>query len=80
MNAKDLKKLAKACRAAGIKSYKDQHLEFTLTDDSPSTTRKSRMIKSTQNLAQSVDSAFETDTLSQDALLMWSVGTTNENQ
>ncbi len=35
MNPKELAKLAKACRAAGIKSYKSGDVEFTLTDDAP---------------------------------------------
>jgi hypothetical protein len=32
---KELKKLADACRKAGIKSYKADGIEFTLTDEAP---------------------------------------------
>lgn len=35
LDPKELKKLAKACREAGIKSYKADGIEFTLSDQAP---------------------------------------------
>jgi hypothetical protein len=82
MNEKDLKKLAKACRAAGIKHYKDQQVEFTLTDDYPIITRKKKSKTNDKGeLLNNALEAFKTDTLTESQLLLWSVGAEpNESQ
>jgi glutamine synthetase len=67
---KKLKKLADYCRKAGIKSFKNPEFEFTLTDERPISTpkTKSRLINITQNGLDNIAS----DTLTQEQLLMWS--------
>lgn len=70
-NPKELKKLVKACREAGIKQFKGNGYEFTLTDEAPvkrSNARKNNVITN----VEPADSSFESDTLTEDALLMWS--------
>lgn len=68
---KQLKKLADACRKAGIKSYKDADCEFTLTEDAP--TKKVKQSHNLSSIAKS-DAAFSSDTLEGDSLLFWSTG------
>ena len=75
-DAKTLKKLADACRKAGITKYKCADFEFELSPEVPESNYK----KKKKNLQQPVEIAdeIETDSLSQDALLMWSaVGPTD---
>jgi hypothetical protein len=70
---KELKKLADACRKAGIFSFKCGDLEFTLGDKPQSKVGKSHSKVNTGSEVKSViDEAFEEDGLTQDALLMWS--------
>lgn len=67
MDPKELKRLAKACRDAGIKQFKNKDLEFTLTDDAPvSNYKKAQASVSQEEVA--------TDMLSEEELLLWSVG------
>lgn len=68
-NAKDLKKLADMCRKAGIKSFKGNGIEFTLSEDAPVSTYKKA--KAAQN---SPDKDFESDGLTEEELLFWSAG------
>lgn len=71
-SAKDLKKLAKACRAAGITSFKGNGIEFTLSDYIPTTKNTPSTTKTPpKDLGEN---AIETDELVGDALLFWSVG------
>jgi hypothetical protein len=71
--AKELKKLAAACRAAGINSFKCGELEFTLGDKptKPSKNGNTKVHKG-GDVMSVIDEAFEEDGLTQDALLMWS--------
>ena len=69
LSPKELIKLAAACRKAGIKSYKTQDFEFTLTDDMP--VKQSKNQQPTYKDSIQGDSV-ETDSLTQDQLLMWS--------
>ena len=71
--AKELKKLAAACRAVGISSFKCGELEFTL-GDKPVKPGKSTQPAAhrTGDVMNVIDEAFEEDGLTQDALLMWS--------
>lgn len=65
LSPKELMKLASACRKAGIKHYKTADFEFTLTDDVPAKIIKGQV--------QSIQpSTIETDSLTQDQLMMWS--------
>lgn len=76
---KALKKLAAACRKAGIKTYKCGDLEFTLTDEAPTSKYKaSKKKKTSAEKVSDVDIAFDSDTLTEEQLLMWSTGDTNE--
>lgn len=75
LSPKELKKLAAACRLAGIKIYKGDGFEFTLSDEAPpvSSYKKKQMQTNPQaKTSQSED--FESDSLSEDALLFWSTG------
>lgn len=73
MNPKELKKLAKACRDAGIKYYKDANIEFTLTDDAP----ESKYMQAKKTLSdtplQAPSDPFTAEELTQDQLINWSV-------
>ena len=73
MNPKDLKKLAKACRDAGIKHYKDANIEFTLTEETPvSKYLQAKTLSPNADLKAPQD-PFEEESLTQDQLLNWSV-------
>lgn len=69
--AKELKKLAAACRAAGIYSFKCGDLEFTL-GDKPVKQNNKKAIQRTGEVQDPIDAAFEQDALTQDELLLWS--------
>ena len=69
MTPKELKKLADACRKAGIKYYKDGQIEFSLTDEAPQS-----KYKKSKPETQFQTSLVETDSLTEDQLLMWSSG------
>lgn len=70
LSAKELVKLANACRKAGIKHYKNGDFEFTLSDDLPQ-----RQTYKTKNQTQSSQiDEFTTDSLTDEQMLMWSVG------
>lgn len=75
---KALKKLAAACRKAGIKTYKCGDLEFTLTDEAPVSDYKATKRKQAPTKVSDVDVAFDTDSLTEEQLLMWSTGDTND--
>lgn len=69
MDAKTLKKLVKTCRELGVLNYKGDGFEFTLSHDAP--------VKAPKKTAKSKapitpDTEFETDTLTEEQLLMWS--------
>lgn len=70
LSPKDLKKLAAACRAAGIKSFEGYGIKFTLSDDAPVSNYK----RTKGVTPPDTGKAFESDTLSEEALLMWSAG------
>lgn len=70
MTPKELKKLVKACRDMGITTYKGPDFEFTLGDVPAKPQRKSTAARSQSNTDD--NSTFETDTLTEDQLLMWS--------
>lgn len=52
---KELKKLAAACRAAGIKTYKSGDLEFTLNEEAPPSPYKKRKAKSSTTASNQDD-------------------------
>lgn len=78
MDLKELKKLAAACRKAGISHFKSEQYEFTLTEEQPKSAYK--LTKETAKSAGKLTSnaKFESDSLSEDELMFWSTGTTNE--
>lgn len=69
MDYKALQKLAKACRAAGIKHFKNADMEFTLSDEGPVSNYKRRT--SVPETTAEDDIKVES-TLSDEALLFWS--------
>ena len=74
MTPKELKKLADACRKAGIRTFKNNEVEFTLSDDHVlrSVTKRSRDVaKNVDNSA--IDDAFKADTLTEEQMLFYSV-------
>lgn len=82
-SAKDLKKLADSCRKAGIKHFKSGDLEFTLSDEAPVSNYKKANKMATPKPASAddgIDPNFTSDDLTQEQLLMWSVGATTEEQ
>jgi len=74
MTPKELKKLADACRKAGIKHYKDGPIEFTLTDDAPVSKYKKAKTESAPLVA---NPTVTSDSLTDDQLLFWSVASTD---
>jgi len=72
---KELKKLADACRKAGIKHYKTPDFEFTLTDDAPVSAYKKAVASPRPS-----DEPFKTDSLSEEAMLFWSTDISNEGE
>ena len=74
---KILKKLADSCRKAGIKSFKGFGMEFTLSDEIPTSNYKAN--KASKQIAQADSSdEIESDSLTDDALLMWSSTLSND--
>lgn len=72
--AKELKKLAAACRKAGIHTFKCGELEFTLGDE-PTSTRKGAALRKPpagSEVSSVIAEDFRTEELTQDQLLMWS--------
>jgi hypothetical protein len=64
--AKELKKLAKACREAGIHYFKSADFEFTLTGVPPEKITKNKSVET------DVQGDIESDTLTEEELLYWS--------
>lgn len=78
IDVKELKRLAKACREAGIKSYKADGIEFTLADEPPPPTayKKRKASKVEAEASNSpTNEKLETDgwdTLSEEQRLFYS--------
>lgn len=64
-DAKQLKKLADACRKAGIKTFKGYGLEFTLSDIEPAT-------KSSKKKAAQTSDSLESEELTDEQIMFWS--------
>lgn len=79
MNPKELKKLAAACRAAGIRTYKDANIEFTLSDEPPVSNYK-RKTSAKESDADLGDPNYTTDTLPEEALLFWSTANDQDSK
>lgn len=77
LDPKELKKLADACRKAGIKHYKSGDIEFTLADEAPVSNYKKRKPKSPlTSLEVAPDAPVKSDgwdTLTEDQKLFYSV-------
>lgn len=76
--AQELKRLAAACRKAGITHFKCDGLEFDLSLEQP----KAPKLKKTAQApsADTVDKAFESDSIDPEGLLFWSAGSIETNQ
>jgi hypothetical protein len=81
MSPSELKKLAKACRAAGISHFKNAEIEFTLTSlpDKPLKPGEKQPM-ATGGLKSVIDEGFEAEGLSQDQLLMWSANSSRTDE
>lgn len=79
LDLKALKKLAAACRKAGIKTYKSADFEITLSDDMPTTPYKLKSKKASSNTTVQNLEEVETEQLTQDQLLFYSVRLDEEN-
>lgn len=79
IDPKELKKLADACRKAGIKHFKNADIEFTLTEEAPVSNYKRKkeviMLPEGSLLQETIKNA---DTLTEDELLFWSTGSDEE--
>lgn len=73
---KALKRLAKTCREAGIHTFKGAGIEFTLTHEAPPSPRRQKRSQEPVNAANSPSTAFQSDTLPEEALLFWSTDNT----
>lgn len=72
LTAKELAKLAKACRKSGIKTYKGEGFEITLSDEIP-TAKESKSSKKTTSAATPEEPGLvETDDMTEEQLLFWS--------
>lgn len=80
LDYKALKKLADACRKAGIKHFKNAEMEFTLSDEGPISNYKKRSAKSTIEETKSEKDSFASDTLTEQQLLMWSAIDSPDNE
>lgn len=69
MNPKELKKLVKLCRDMGVKHYKGDGFEFTLTDEAP-VSKKAAAAKLTHEQPE----VIESDMLTPEQLMWWSIG------
>lgn len=68
LSPKDLKKLAAACRAAGIETFKGFGVEFTLAPKP-----QAKVAKSKAKVNPGPDKEIETDSLDPESLLFWSI-------
>lgn len=74
---KELKKLADACRKAGICSFKGAGIEFTLTEEAPASRSRKRRGAAPKAPAMPQfedNSPFTSDALSDEDALFWSIG------
>lgn len=77
---KALKKLADACRKAGIKHYKCPEFEFTLSDEGPVSNYKKRALKKAPEASEEASTEVSSmDQLTEEQLLFYSVAET-ENE
>lgn len=72
MDYKALKKIADACRKAGIKQFKNAEFEFTLSDEGPISNYKKRTAAKPQ-LKENDVQLIESDSLTEEQLLFFSV-------
>lgn len=70
---KELKKIAKACREAGIKVYRAEGIELHFTDEAPVKHKmKSKKQTTVDPEYTSADGDFVSEALNEEALLFWS--------
>lgn len=72
MDIKQITKIAKACRKAGITSFKCPEFEFTVSDNLPEPKRIHKSQIASKDAEVSEPEKVETETLSDEALLFWS--------
>lgn len=77
MTHKELKKLADTCRKAGISSFKNDEVEFTLITAFPQAPSRNRSKK--QPLVVDETQIQTEDNMSEQDILFWSSGVTQEN-
>ena len=70
---KALKKLASACRSAGIKHFKGVDFEFTLSEEPPVIRKTLRKTTTAEAPTSPIADDYSSDSLTQEQLLMYSV-------
>lgn len=72
--ARDLISLARACRKAGITHFRSGDVEFTLSDEPPAENFRNKTKSTVVSPAgPEVDAKFESDGLTEEQLLFYSV-------
>lgn len=80
MDLKALKKLADTCRKAGIKHYKCNDFEFTLSDEGPISNYKKRSAQKTSAEPTQPEGLISADNLTEEQLLFYSVAGINPEE
>lgn len=74
IDLKQLQKLAKLCRSLGITHIKEGEFELSLSTQEPAKKSRSRRSNNqADETSTAVDDQFESDSLNDDDLLLWSV-------
>lgn len=68
---KELKKIAATCRKVGIKHFRCEGFEFTLTDEDPQAVKP--QARRPENPLETINAEIASDSLSEEELLLWSV-------
>jgi hypothetical protein len=72
MSPKELKKLAAACRSAGILTFKNSEVEFTLSEFAPESKRITQKVQ-TGAIASMEEDKDHLNSLTEEQMLLWSV-------
>ena len=75
---KELKRLAAACRKAGITHFKQGDLEITVSEDAPQQHLKRGKHAASTSVQGEVESQSDWESLTDEEKLFWSVGGTAE--
>lgn len=77
---KTLEKLAKLCRKVGIKTFRNESVEFTLSESEPIAIRKSRTEKKESPKYAELEQAIQERVLTEEEMLFWSSTAVGETE